>query len=923
MRLRLLCLVVLFFSFVSAQNIGGVINDYTAVVAIDPICLNKVTVADASSFSVSDNAMIIQMKGASINTSNTASYGDITALNEGGSYEMVVVKDIVGNDLYFEANLLNGYSTADAVQLIRVPIYNGANVSSTITAPIWNGSTGGVVVLVDEGTLTMNADIDVSAVGFRGGNVTEIGSSGCSAVFGSGSQDYEYPVGDLEGKDKGEGVGGVFGLHGRGAASNGGGGGNDHKTGGGGGANKVAGGQGSQHDDNNGFGVACNGVFPGLGGKALTYSVNQKVIFGGGGGAGSNANGGNLPSGGAGGGIVILNANDLVTNSTSIIANGAVGTTAIGAGAGGGGAAGTVIVNAATRSGILGIIATGGDGGNSNSGSTGTSPVRFRCWGKGGGGAGGAVATNFPTDASFYVELDGGAPGVEIHPTSTCVGSSSNAAGGSFGLHEDAITYNLLAITNPTPLNDMILFAAQPQDLQVCLGSGANFSVSTSSLAGNDNEWRWQFNDGSSWQNLVNDAIYSNVDSPTLVIASVAASMHNYEFRSIIKTTCREVIDTSEIAGLFVSGLSTVDAVNDVLTSTDASSSCVINDALWHYFYNDAGELIMGVNSNGQDLGLVEMSVFVNDNGPFGTENGCATGSGSELHLGRYWEVTVQNQPSAACDVEFFFSDAELTAFETLTQSQSTNYINCWGAVFSEGDLMMSVIHSDNSVETLIPTFSAGLAGGRKASFSLNQFSTGYLHSNAGLTGNNALPVELLRFSGKSSSNGVELFWSTATEINNAGFEILRSTDGVRFSTIAWQEGHGTTNEMQSYSLMDGEVGNVATYYYRLKQVDYDGTETLSHIVAVTLDNTRESRINVYPNPTKEESQLLLTAEQEQQAVIKVYSVSGQLVSSNIIYLNKGNNAISLDGSEYNSGTYFIQVMLDGALLQEKWLILD
>lgn len=85
------------------------------------------------------------------------------------------------------------------------------------------------------------------------------------------------------------------------------------------------------------------------------------------------------------------------------------------------------------------------------------------------------------------------------------------------------------------------------------------------------------------------------------------------------------------------------------------------------------------------------------------------------------------------------------------------------------------------------------------------------------------LPVELIEFNGKYFNTGLKLYWSTASEINNDYFEILKSYDSFNFFKIASVRGKGNSNSLVEYEYIDYEVCDTIVYY-KLKQVDYDGT---------------------------------------------------------------------------------------------------
>ena len=112
-------------------------------------------------------------------------------------------------------------------------------------------------------------------------------------------------------------------------------------------------------------------------------------------------------------------------------------------------------------------------------------------------------------------------------------------------------------------------------------------------------------------------------------------------------------------------------------------------------------------------------------------------------------------------------------------------------------------------------------------------------------------PVELVSFNATLLDNNVKLDWTTATETNNSGFEILRFTQNDNeWKTIGFVPGFGTTTEPKSYSFIDEDV-TTGTYKYRLKQIDFDGTFTYSNEIEVEVDFTPKEFVlyQNYPNP--------------------------------------------------------------------------
>src|SRR4051812_8854033 len=169
-----LTLSIFFFLLLSTisssqtTNISGVINSYTSV---SGIYCNSVDVNSTTGFSIGSRVMLIQMKGVTVNQTNTPSFGAIINYNNCGNYEMATIDSISGNTIYFINAILRTYSINDLVQLISVPNYTNVNVIAPLTCLSWNGSTGGVLAFEASGNVNLNAAINASGCGFKGGAI--------------------------------------------------------------------------------------------------------------------------------------------------------------------------------------------------------------------------------------------------------------------------------------------------------------------------------------------------------------------------------------------------------------------------------------------------------------------------------------------------------------------------------------------------------------------------------------------------------------------------------------------------------------------------------------------------------------------------------------------------------------------------------
>ncbi len=410
------------FSVYAQTNIGGVINSYEPVLSItvpgcdvcdtSPACLSEITVANASEFSVGDKVLVIQLKGATIDVTNTATAGQITNIGNSGNYEFFDVGQIAGNTIRTKFPLIRTYDNSGLIQLVRVPVFPGdVNITSPITPIPWDPVTseGGVVALFVNGTLTFNSDINAQGTGYLGVEMTVNGTPDNCSI--DPNQQYTLPNTDNSSWLKGGGVvvDNPSFNRGRGPLGNGGGAGVSGDSGGGGGANFGAGGIGGSRWCNT---IDSGGTIAGgLGGYPLgAQYLDNRVYFGGAGGPGYVTT--NNPSAASnGGGIVVIRATTIIGNGQTINASGdnAVTVNPIGGppdGGGGGGAGGSVAFDVINYTGNINIDVSGGNGQSIN-----TNTIH----GPGGGGGGGVFLHNLQTlPASVVVDNLGGQNGVHV-----------------------------------------------------------------------------------------------------------------------------------------------------------------------------------------------------------------------------------------------------------------------------------------------------------------------------------------------------------------------------------------------------------------------------------------------------------------------------------------------------------------------------
>ena len=175
------------------------------------------------------------------------------------------------------------------------------------------------------------------------------------------------------------------------------------------------------------------------------------------------------------------------------------------------------------------------------------------------------------------------------------------------------------------------------------------------------------------------------------------------------------------------------------------------------------------------------------------------------------------------------------------------------------------------------------------------------------------IPVELSSFSAELSGDDVILNWTTATELNNQGFEIEHSTDNQNFSKIGFVPGFGTTTEMKSYSFRVSDI-SAGVQYYRLKQIDFDGTTTIYNSVEVTgpVPNTFVLNQN-HPNPFNPSTTISFSLPVESNVTIKLFNMLGQEVAKITDgSFQAGSHNIDFNAQNLTSGAYIYSLEATG-----------
>ncbi len=191
------------------------------------------------------------------------------------------------------------------------------------------------------------------------------------------------------------------------------------------------------------------------------------------------------------------------------------------------------------------------------------------------------------------------------------------------------------------------------------------------------------------------------------------------------------------------------------------------------------------------------------------------------------------------------------------------------------------------------------------------------------------IPVELVSFTASVSGRSVILNWSTATETNNRGFEVEKqiadnmeqSGMGQDWQKIGFVSGYGTTTEARSYTYTDDNAVS-GKYYYRLKQIDYDGSFAYSQVVNADLNRLSYELSQNYPNPFNPATSISYSVPEKSAVNLEIFNSLGQKVRTLVNSTKEaGNYTVSFDAGNLSSGVYLYKLSA-GKFSQTRKMIL-
>lgn len=362
------------------------------------------------------------------------------------------------------------------------------------------------------------------------------------------------------------------------------------------------------------------------------------------------------------------------------------------------------------------------------------------------------------------------------------------------------------------------------------------------------------------------------------------------------------------------------------LSNNNESATCAVSDNNWVHFYHSSGRLIASINSAGQNLGNVTVTSYVDGANALIDACDAPGNAGYQTSvMQRHWVVTPQFQPGGNVQVRLPFTNGELTSLGTASNangnpndnvagigsvvltkytgpSEDNNYPNnCPFLIATTG---VATNHGQTA-NGLVTSYNAAIGSASYIDYTIPSFSELWLNGNS----SSPLPVELTSFNANCTEDGkVELKWATASEHNSSHFVVEKSTDATTWSDLSTLNAAGNSSAANFYSTLD--ENNRGTNYYRLIQVDFDGTTKIYNQV-VSKCKTEGSGFSLFPNPAKTMVTLeFLQKLENEDSYVDFYDVNGKLVKRVNLQLENGNIEY-VDVQDLMPGYYIVR-LFDG-----------
>ena len=359
------------------------------------------------------------------------------------------------------------------------------------------------------------------------------------------------------------------------------------------------------------------------------------------------------------------------------------------------------------------------------------------------------------------------------------------------------------------------------------------------------------------------------VNSATSITVTVPVALAPGSVYIVVNSASGSSLTAPPFTALAVYSGGTLDAC---VAAVPATAS--VNDGAWHYLLNSGSQVVAAYNYTGTSLGNLAVDVLRAN-----TTAAVRKDSHNHYYLDRNFHLTASAGPftGRTVNVRFYGLNTEQTRLQAMDATATLANLKVTQYSGPNEDCSLGNNSATGERRTL-PAPASTPAG---APWFVAEVAVADHFSEFYLTGSSApLPVELAAFTATAAGPAaVRLAWTTASEKNSASFDVERSLDGTAFARLAAVAAAGTSSSVRSYGLVDAKLpAGAALFYYRLKQVDADGTFAYSPVRSVALTAKAGTGLALFPNPAHGGAATLTGA--VPGTVVTVYDAVGRRVTS-------------------------------------------
>ena len=441
----------------------------------------------------------------------------------------------------------------------------------------------------------------------------------------------------------------------------------------------------------------------------------------------------------------------------------------------------------------------------------------------------------------------------------------------------------------------------------VCLGTTSTLTTVGGTLQSGD----WQWYEGSCASSLIGTG--SSIDvTPT--------TTSTYYVQAPASGACPATICTSKVVfvGLTTNGLAT----------NGATATCPMNQSGYIHLQDASGFLIASVDPQGQNLGDVTATVYV-EGSPIVIDNCSAVGNPiyQVSVADRHYTIKSTVAPSSNVKVRLPISENEVNSLNV----ESFNNLNPDDQVGSIDDIEVTKYSGANEDNDFSNDCAVNGGSGQfplisqdnngfvyqyidihdvahlYIEYTVSSFSEFWMHGSVSGSG---LPVEMANFNATCLEPGItEVSWETITEQNSSHFELYKSNDGNNWTLIHVVDAAGDSQEPIPYSVTDEIRNDIdGIVYYRIEQFDNDGMSKSYDAVSVSCASANSDML-VYPNPGSGNMNIVINEEAHIGICsLEITDSQGKTIHLMDVEINKGNNSMHIDGRTLKPGIYFIKV---------------